>query len=59
MVSRNKKCTNFFDEILDVNNQVDPMCINFMNTAMELGRKVIKQTGEYFGFPSSSVTLEE
>lgn len=59
MVFRNKKCTTFFDEILDVNNQTDPMCINCMNTAMELGRKVIKQTGEYFGFPSSTVTLEK
>mgnify|MGYP003606805984 CR=1 FL=1 len=54
-----KSAPLFFDEILDVNNQAEPMCIDCMNTAIELGREVIKQTGEYFEFPSSAVTLEE
>ena len=35
------------------------MCIDCMNTAIELGREVIKQTGECFDFPSSAVTLGE
>lgn len=53
------KSAPFFDEILDVNNQAEPMCIDCMNTVIELGREVIKQTGEYFDFPSSAVSLEK
>ncbi len=54
-----KSAPLFFDEIFDINNQADPMCIDCMNTAIELGREVIKQTGECFDFPSSAVTLRE
>lgn len=54
-----KSAPLFFDGIFNINNQADPMCIDCMNTAIELGREVIKQTGECFSFPSSAVTLNE
>lgn len=40
---RNKKYITFFNKILDINNQADPICIDCINTAIELGRKVIKR----------------
>lgn len=54
-----KSAPLFSDTILEINNRAEPMCVDCMNTALELGREVIKESGQTLDFPSSVVRLSE
>lgn len=54
-----KSAPLFSDTILEINNRAEPMCVDCMNTALELGREVIKESGQTLDFPSSAVRLSE
>ena len=54
-----KSAPLFSDEVLEINNRAEPMCVDCMNTALELGREVIKESGKTLDFPSSVVRLSE
>lgn len=43
----------------EVNHQAEPMCADCLDTALNWGREIIKETGVELSFPSSVVSLEE
>ncbi|MDD9158521.1 hypothetical protein PVK64_20380 [Aliivibrio sp. S4TY2] len=42
----------------EVNYQAEPMCIDCLNTALNLGREAMKETGINIDFPSSVICIE-
>jgi len=43
----------------EVNHQADPVCADCLDTAINLGREVLKETGANVSFPSSVICIEE
>ncbi|WP_197734987.1 hypothetical protein [Photobacterium damselae] len=43
----------------EVNHQAEPVCADCLDTAINLGREVIKETGANVSFPSSVISIQE
>lgn len=43
----------------EVNHHAEPVCADCLDSALNLGREVIKETGAEISFPSSVISLEE
>lgn len=49
----------FEEASYEVNHQAEAVCADCLDTAINLGREVIKETGASVSFPSSVVSIEE
>jgi len=54
------KSGSMFEAVsFEVNHQAEPVCADCLDTALNWGREIIKETGIEITFPSSVVSLEE
>ena len=49
----------FEEASFEINHQAEPVCADCLDTALNWGREIIKETGIEIAFPSSVVSLEE
>ncbi|MGR5412416.1 hypothetical protein ACPV5T_07890 [Vibrio astriarenae] len=54
-----KSGSMFQESTFEVDHQAEPMCADCLDTALNWGREIIKETGIEISFPSSVISLEE
>ncbi|WP_404973095.1 hypothetical protein [Vibrio campbellii] len=54
-----KSGSMFQQATFEVDHQAEPMCADCLDTALNWGREIIKETGIEISFPSSLISIEE